>query len=73
MKVELNERFKLASVWLTNEEKNNLEIRKELDIKIKEFKEKKYRFVIYESGERDLTELTQGLLSHNKNLLASER
>jgi hypothetical protein len=33
MKVELNEKFKIASVWLTNEEKNNLEIREELDKK----------------------------------------
>lgn len=73
MKVELNEKFKIASVWLTNEEKNNLEIREELDKKIREFKDTNYKFVIYESGERDLTELTQGLLSHNKNLLASER
>lgn len=30
MKIEVNDRFRFACVWLTNEEKNNEQIRKSL-------------------------------------------
>ncbi len=72
MKIEVNDQFKFASVWLTNEEKNNPEVREKLLPLMMEYKEKKYKFVIYESGIRDLLEQTKGLLSHNKNLKAIE-
>lgn len=73
MKVEVNERFKFACVWLTNEEKEDQQIRESLKPLMAEYKKRKYKFVIYESGDRDLLEQTKGLLSHNKNLGAVER
>lgn len=73
MKVEVNDRFRFASVWLTNEEKEDSQVREKLLPIIAEYKAKKYKFVIYESGSRDLLEQTQSLLSHNKNLRAIER
>lgn len=72
MKVEVNDKFKFACVWLTKEEKNNEKIKINLDALIQEYKEKKYKFVIFESGEKDLLELTKSLLSHNKNLVTSK-
>lgn len=72
MKVEVNERFKFACVWLTNEEKEDQQIRESLKPLMAEYKKRKYKFVIYESGDRDLLEQTKGLLSHNKNLGAVE-
>ncbi len=70
MKVEVNDRFRFACVWLTNEEKGNQQIRDELLPLMAEYKEKKYKFVVCESGAGDLLEQTKGLLSHNKNLRA---
>ncbi len=68
MNIEINDKFKFASVWLTNEEKENEQIRQSIREHISEFRAKKYRFVIYESGKEDLVEFTGALLSHNKNL-----
>lgn len=73
MKVEVNDQFRFASVWLTNEEKNDQQLRESLQSLIAEYKSKKYKFVIFESGSRDLLEQTKGLLGHNKNLRANER
>lgn len=72
MKVEVNDQFRFASVWLTNEEKDNKQIRESLQSLMAKYKSKKYKFVIYESGSRDLLEQTKDLLSHNKNLRVNE-
>lgn len=68
MKVEVNDQFRFAFVWLTNEEKNDQQIRESLQPLMTEYKSKKYKLVVFESGSRDLLEQTKGLLSHNKNL-----
>ena len=68
MKVEVNDRFRFACVWLTNEEKENQQIREKLLPLMAEYKAKKYKFVVYESGNGDLLEQTKELLSHNKNI-----
>lgn len=73
MEVEVNDRFRFAGVWLTNEEKDNPQVREKLQPLMDKYKEMKYKFVIFESGSRDLLEQTKGLLSHNKSLTASER
>lgn len=71
MKVEVNDQFRFAFVWLTNEEKNDQQIRESLQPLMTEYKSKKYKLVVFESGSRDLLEQTKGLLSHNKNLRAN--
>lgn len=68
MQIEVNEQFKFASVWLTNEEKENSEVLASLQPFIDKYRAMKYRFVTFQSGTQDLLELTQGLLAHNKNL-----
>lgn len=72
MNVEVNEQFRFACVWLTNEEKNDQQIRESLKPLMAEYKLKKYKFAVFESGSRDLLEQTKGLLSHNKNLKVNE-
>lgn len=68
MNIEVNDQFKFASVWLTNEEKDNQQIREDLIPIVNEFRARKFKFVIYESGKGNLQELTESLLIHNKNL-----
>lgn len=71
MNIEVNQDFKFASVWLTNEEKEDEQLREDLVPIINAFKEKKYKFVIFESGSQNLLDLTAALLSHNKNLVVN--
>ena len=72
MKIEVNEKFRFASVWLTNEEKMDQNFRDSLQPLIQTFKDKKYKFVIFESGKGDLMKYTKSLLSHNKNPVRTE-
>ncbi len=69
MQIEVNEQFRFASVWLTNDEKENLDVLNALQPLIEKYKAMKYRFVVFQSGTQNLLELTQGLLAHNKNLV----
>lgn len=69
MNIELNDEFKFAVVWLTNEEKENQQMYDSLKPLMAEYKQRKYKFIIMESGKQDLLELTKGLLNHNKNLV----
>ncbi|MCI8785562.1 MAG: hypothetical protein HFI84_02750 [Eubacterium sp.] len=68
MQVEVNEQFKFASVWLTNEEKDNADIIDSLQPLMEKYKKMKYRFVVFQSGGQNLLDLTKDLLAHNKNL-----
>lgn len=68
MQVEVNEQFKFASVWLTNEEKDNADIINSLQPFIEKYKKMKYKFVVFQSGKQNLLDLTKDLLAHNKNL-----
>lgn len=68
MQVEENEQFKFASVWLTNEEKDNADIINSLQPLIEKYKKMKYKFVIFQSGKQNLLDVTKDLLAHNKNL-----
>ena len=56
MKIEVNHQFKFAYIWLTNDEGSDEKIRVELQPLIDEYKEKKYKFVIYFSGKQELLE-----------------
>ena len=71
MNIEVNDEFKFAVVWLTNEEKENQQMLENLKPLMAEYKQRKYKFVIMESGKQDLLELTKGLLNHNKNLVVN--
>ena len=73
MKIEVFDNLKFACVWLTKEESENQEIKESLKPYMAEYKAKKYKFVVYHSGKKNLLEQTQDLLRHNKNLAINSR
>lgn len=68
MNLTVNREGKYAIVWMTNAEKADPKVMDSLQPLIEECKEKKYRLVIFESGEQDLVENTKDLLIHNQGL-----
>ena len=63
---------KYVSVWLTKAESADLALRESLKSLYSEYKQKKYRVVVFESGRGDLPTLTRDLLKHNIELSAQK-
>ena len=55
---------KYVEIWLTNAESQDTVLREGLKPLFKEYKQKKYRVVIFSSGKGDLLTLTKDLLKH---------
>ena len=55
---------KYVEIWLTNAEAQDTVLREGLKPLFKEYKQKKYRVVIFSSGKGDLLTLTKDLLKH---------
>ena len=68
MQMDVNKDMKFVSVWLTKEESVSPQVEEELKQLKMKCREKKYKCVICHSGTRDLVELTEALLEHNKSL-----
>lgn len=66
MELSVNKAGKYACIWLTRADKTDALVMNQLQYFIDEFKQKKYRVAIFESGEQDLVERTKELLVHNK-------
>ena len=68
--IELNihDEQKYVSVWLTGAESTDPALRESLKSLYSEYKQKKYRVVVFESGKGDLPMLTRDLLKHNIEL-----
>ena len=68
--IELNihDEQKYVSVWLTKAEAADADLRESLKSLYTEYKQKKYRVVVFESGRGDLPTLTKDLLRHNIEL-----
>lgn len=74
MQLEVNDKFRFVSIWLTNEEESERDrYIQELQEQIDDYRSKKYKFVVYYSGTGDLLQLTGDLLSHNKNLINQKK
>ena len=65
MEVIVNEKSKLAEIWLTKAESHDERINLQLKNLCREFKEKRYRPVVFRSGMGNLEELTAALVSKN--------
>ena len=63
---------KYVSVWLTKAESTDSALRESLKSLYSEYKQKKYRVVVFESGRGDLPTLTRDLLKHNIELSAQK-
>lgn len=72
--IELNihDEQKYVSVWLTKAETTDPALRERLKSLYSEYKQKKYRVVVFESGRGDLPTLTRDLLKHNIELSAQK-
>ena len=72
MRIVVKEDKEIVEFWLTNEEKNNIEIKAAVTLQCKEWKKKNYYPVIFQSGGGDLKESIEGLLRHSCELAAKE-
>ena len=65
MEVIVNENSKLAEIWLTKAESRDERINLKLKNLCRDFKEKKYRAVVFRSGMGNIEALTAALVSKN--------
>ena len=66
MEVTQDNDSRITSVWLTNAEKQDIAVRRELKGLCERNKERKYKTAVFLSGGRDLLDCTQSLLLHNR-------
>ena len=70
MKMNVRDDIKIVDIWLTNEEKENLELREQLKPIYHEYEQKKYLVAVFESGDEDLWDNTSQLLCTNRRRMA---
>lgn len=70
MEMNVYDNKKYVSIWLTRSEARDDALRENLKPIFGQYKAKDYKVVVFESGNGDLTTLTQNLLSHNHLLNA---
>lgn len=70
MEINVRDSDKIVEVWLTREEKQDLNLRERLKPLYQEYKAKKFLVAVFESGEQNLEELTGGLLVYNRKRTA---
>ena len=70
MKMFVDEQKKIVELWLTTAEQNDLALMESLKPLYGAWREKMYRPVVFRSGGRDLLDLTEGLLLHNRTVAA---
>ena len=70
MEMNVYDNKKYVSIWLTRSESRDDALRENLKPIYQKYKAMDYKVVVFESGNGDLTTLTQNLLSHNHLLQA---
>lgn len=70
--MELNVRndSKIVEIWLTQDEKRNAQVQKELKLVYQSFKGTGYTVATFLSGGQDLTEVTSDLICYNRKRIA---
>ena len=72
MEIHVRDNSQIVEVWLTNSEKQNELLRERLKPLYQKHSAKKYLVAVFESGERDLTDATSGLLCYHRKRLAEQ-
>lgn len=54
MKININEKNKIVALWLNNQENLQTNLPENIEKIIEEYKKKKYRICIYQSGNDDV-------------------
>lgn len=70
MKMFVDDKKKIVELWLTAAEQNDPALMESLKSLYGAWREKQYRPVLFRSGGRDLLDLTEGLLLHNRTVAA---
>ena len=73
MRMEINEKNKVAALWLTREEKGSAVFRESLEPLCRQYKAQNYFVAVFLSGDADLYQQTRGLLLYNRRKLAEEQ
>jgi len=66
LEINANDETRMVSIWLTNAEQERPSVRQEIARISARNKARKYKTAVFLSGDRDLTDLTQSLLLHNR-------
>ena len=66
MEMTVRDDERIVEIWLSNHEKTNDKLKKTLQPIFDEYKQKKYKVAVFQSGSRDLVDSTAGLLLHNR-------
>ena len=69
MQISIDKQVKYISVWLSHQEINDPNTEIKVQKIVEEYRPRKYRVVVFESGNRDLLECTTDLLIHNKGIV----
>ncbi len=70
MEIDVNEKNKIVTIWLTNTEKDNMELRAQLTPLYEKYYNANYLVGVFESGSCDLYQSTLDLLKKNRRLTA---
>lgn len=65
MKLDVNEKNKTIMLWCYNKENPNTNIPKNIENTIKQYKQKKYRVCIFQSGNEDIKNNFLQLMDNN--------
>ena len=66
MEMTVRDDERIVEIWLSNHEKANDKLGKSVQPIFDEYKQKKYKVAVFQSGSRDLMDSTAGLLLHNR-------
>lgn len=72
IEINVHDKEKYVSVWLTKAESQEEDMHISLTPLCRHWKERKYRVVVFESGDQNLAEQTKGLLSHAVEVSAKD-
>ena len=72
MEIHVRENEKLIEVWLTRQEREDPERKRQLEETYRLGKEKRCLVAVFLSGQEELGELTSALLRHNRDKLARQ-
>lgn len=70
MEMYVNQQNKIVELWLTNDEQQDQVLMRSLHAQYQQYKEKKYKVAVFCSGSRELANVTEDLLLHNRTVVA---
>ena len=70
MELNIDNEARTVEIWLNRKEKQDPALRRQLRVLCRAFAEEKYLAAVYQSGDRDLAQLTGDLLCYNRKRIA---